>query len=112
MGSRDERQDSAFSGNRQAVGIRHHVNRVDRSRRQPVDGVEHLKRSNEIQFVHRGHEDDDDAAAGRWSASVATSAVQMCDVGTMPPGPGILKTNSNDGAFRSINVRNRSGLTG
>jgi hypothetical protein len=62
----DEGQHTALALDRQLVGVRDDLNRVDGPAREPVDGAEHLKGPDQIELIDRRDQNDDDPAR-RWS---------------------------------------------
>src|SRR5262245_15484193 len=65
MMPRHKRQDAAFALDLQMARVRHHFNGVNVPAREPIDGIEHLQRSHQIELVDGRHDDDDNPAAGQ-----------------------------------------------
>jgi hypothetical protein len=58
----DEGQHTALTLDRQTILIRYDVKRINGPARKAIYGVEYVKGANQIEFVHRGHRDNDDPA--------------------------------------------------
>ena len=61
--ARHEAQHAAFARHREIVAGGDDLNRINGSGREPIDRVEDLQRSDEIELVDRWHHNDDDPAA-------------------------------------------------
>src|SRR5438552_7750396 len=68
MLSRDKGQHATLAGYVQAVRVRNDFNRVDSPASKAIDRVEHLERPDQIEFIDRRYDDDDDPTA-RWLAA-------------------------------------------
>lgn len=72
--SRDERQHTALAVDGKVLRARHDFDRVNRPACEPIDGVENLKRTNQVQFVHRRHQDHDNAPT--WGSAPRQASVR------------------------------------
>jgi hypothetical protein len=102
-----EGQNTTLALDSQPVCVRDDLNAVNVPACKPIDGVEHLERSNQIKLIHWRHRDDDDPPAAVMRTRSGVLAYSSHGLGYYAAALKHFATMNNvNGIFRYIYVAN------